>query len=297
MHPKIVLFVLGQKGHATVRAALQPAYIDLVERVVIGDDKAMQHDFSAEILALCQASGVAHVQRKDYRLAGGQAAGQIAMASGWRWLIKEEFQALIVCHDSLLPKYRGFNPLVTALLCRDAQVGVTAILANQAFDRGNIIAARSFSVAYPIRVAAAMETMAAQFFELTGSILDRIMQGDSLAGSPQDEQQASYSVWRDEEDYRIDWQQSAAEIEHFIHCVSYPYAGASTTVDQQVLRITEAVALPDLSIANRVAGKVLFTEGHQPIVICGRGLLKITGAVHEGGADALPLQRFRVRFR
>jgi methionyl-tRNA formyltransferase len=34
----------------------------------------------------------------------------------------------------------------------------------------------------------------------------------TLSGTPQNESEASFSLWRDDEDYQIDWQQDAQTI-------------------------------------------------------------------------------------
>ena len=51
----------------------------------------------------------------------------IMIAAGWRWLLPST-EKLIVLHDSLLPRYRGFNPLVSQLIDKEERLGVTAVL-------------------------------------------------------------------------------------------------------------------------------------------------------------------------
>lgn len=293
---KITLFVLGQKGHAAVSACMQPEFEGIVDMVVIGKDKNLKYDYSDDIRNLCEKAGTKYCMRQNYSSAS-ITEERIAIASGWRWMIREEFQPLIVIHDSLLPRYRGFNPLVTALLNRDEVIGATAILANEEFDRGNIIDACSTRISYPIKIADAMTEIASIVFRLTSLLLRRINNHESLDGVKQNESQASYSVWRDSDDYWIDWSRSAEDIAHFINCVSYPYAGASTLFDDGVIRIVRGTPIDDVSIANRDAGKVMFIEDDKPVVICGTGLLRIDEAFDDQGSVMLPLPRFRVRFK
>lgn len=290
------LFVLGQKGYATVAACLNPEFIEMIQMVVIGEDKNLEYDYSDDIRVLCETAGIRHSMRQDY---SPEADGEnyIAIASGWRWMIRQQFHPLIVIHDSLLPKYRGFNPLVTALLNYDNVIGATAFIANQEFDKGRIIGANSSTISYPIKVKDAMELMAKIISKLTLIVLSKIKHNDSLEGLLQDESRASYSVWRDSDDYWIDWSKSANNISHFVNCVSYPYAGASTMLDDQLIRILEATAVQDVNISNRRVGKVLFVEDDKPFVICGEGLLRIDHAVDEQGNKRLPLPRLRVRFK
>ena len=55
---------------------------------------------------------------------------ELALAIGWKKLINSSYQQVVVLHDSLLPKYRGWNPLLTALINGDSRIGSTALIAN-----------------------------------------------------------------------------------------------------------------------------------------------------------------------
>jgi methionyl-tRNA formyltransferase len=55
---------------------------------------------------------------------------------------------LVVFHDSILPQYRGFNPLVSALINGDSRVGVTAMGTDE-FDKGDIIGQRTIAINIP----------------------------------------------------------------------------------------------------------------------------------------------------
>lgn len=291
---RVVLFLLGRKGYELARAAFSPNLISVIDHVVIGEDRNIDDDYSVQIAALCKRCQILHYTRGSYQY--GANSGTVVIAAGWRWLIDACDQRVIVLHDSLLPKYRGFNPLVTALLNRDEYLGVTAIWATEEFDRGDIIAAERVRVQYPLTITAAIEAVAGLYHVLGTTLLGKIVTGTEIPAIAQDEASASYSVWRDDDDYRIDWRESSAEILHFINCVGSPYKGASTMIDGALVRILEADVWPDVTIANRHPGKVLFLDDGKPVVICGDGLLKIVSARDAAGHDVLPLPRLRVRF-
>lgn len=294
---QVVLFVLGQKGFEVLKAAVRCGFRDLISGVVIGRDTNIDHDAYDLSRDLCAASGIeAFTQGAEYRVTD-PVENLVAVAAGWRWLIHEPFRQVIVFHDSLLPKYRGFNPLVTALIRRDSVTGVTAIIATKNFDRGDVIDYRKMEIEYPIKIGDAINSMSALYSDLALAIFAKLRNEMTLTGTPQDETAASYSVWRDEEDYRIDWSQSSEEISHFIRCVSYPYKGASTICGCEEIRILGAEVVGDMDIVNRGAGKVLFVDDGKPVVICGRGLLRITEAFNSLGRNILPLKRLRTRFK
>src|SRR5262249_35136590 len=80
-----------------------------------------------------------------------EAAPDIIVATNWRtWLPPEIFQqpprGTLQVHDSLLPAYAGFAPLIWALLNGEPEVGVTAHLMDADFDAGDIVLQRAVPV-------------------------------------------------------------------------------------------------------------------------------------------------------
>jgi methionyl-tRNA formyltransferase len=294
---KVILFLLGLKGFQVARACLIPKWIDLIETVVIGKDSNVEDDYSNQIRELCQEAAMTWVYKNDFRLEKNRVQNLTAIAAGWRWLITDTYKQIIVFHDSLLPKYRGFNPLVTALLAREKYIGVTAIIANKDFDKGDIIQNKTIAVEYPITINNAIARVSELYHDLANEIIPSLYHEHEFNFTVQNEDAATYSVWRDDEDYNINWNLTSNDIAHFIRCVGFPYKGASTTLDGQLIRIIEANTFPDVNIINRHPGKVLFIENEKPIIICGEGLLIIKRAQYEDGSNALPFQRFRIRLK
>jgi methionyl-tRNA formyltransferase len=201
-------------------------------------------------------------------------------------------------HDSLLPKYRGFAPLVNCLVNGEKKVGVTALFASEEYDRGDIIAQRSITITYPVKINDAINLIAECYKGLVEEVGKKITEGQTIEAIKQNEADASYSLWLDDNDYDIDWNKDAYDLKRFIDAVGFPYSGAATYIDDKKFRIVEAEALPDLAVENRKPGKIIFIENEKPIVVCGKGLLKIISLVEDGTTqEMLPLKRFRIRFK
>lgn len=197
-----------------------------------------------------------------------------------------------------MPKYRGFSPLVSALLNKDNEIGVSAIFGAEEYDKGNIIMQRSMHVIYPTSLVVELRRIMPLYAELAVAVISRLVkEGSSFSGLPQNESNASYSLWRDEEDYRINWNDSASAINHFISCVGFPYLGAATELNGKIIRIFETEIVNDVKIENRSPGKIIFMTNEFPIVVCGKGLLMIKNAKSDDGQSALPLNSFRSRFK
>lgn len=291
---KITLFLMNQKGHQLLVGTVQ-RYGKLIDRIVIGKDAALDNDYSAAIEAVCLLHKIPYAFR-DASVTD-VIETEYAMAVGWRWMIDFPQDRLIVFHDSLLPKYRGFNPLVTALINGDAETGVTALLGSDRYDAGPILAQARMPLTYPITIAQATEQIGQCYIDAAVSVFQQIADGAKLTGTPQDESAASYSLWRDNSDYRVDWSRPAEEIARMVDAVGSPYAGAETKFEGTRAKIGKATALPDVEIANRAPGKIIWMEGVKPVVVCGTGLLRLDELWDQQTAESIfPLPKFRLRF-
>jgi methionyl-tRNA formyltransferase len=111
-----------------------------------------------------------------------------------------------------LPRYRGFAPVVNALINGDRWLGVTALLGGAEYDTGLILGQKKIELIYPVTVRDAILATAPLYQHLMFEILDKYRSMGILRGQAQDERLATYSLWRDESDYRIDWRQSSQKI-------------------------------------------------------------------------------------
>lgn len=288
---KLTLFLMTEKGFRFLEGSIA-AYRGLFELVVIGADSSLEEDFEKELVDLCEREGVPYVRRAEF----SEVRSEYAMAISWRWLVRHPADKLIVFHDSLLPRYRGFAPLVNSLINGEPEIGVSAIFGADDFDTGAIIAQSRTSIAYPLKIADAISLVSANYLEAAKQVLDALKNGRALAGKPQDEARATYSLWRDERDYQIDWSQPADRLVRVVHALGHPYQGAQTLADGAPVRILDAVEVPDVRIENRTPGKVLFVAAGLPIVVCGTGLLKVLACNSMDGANVLPFKKFRIRF-
>jgi len=290
----LTLFLMTKKGYELL-VQIGGRYQSLLGLIVVGNDTSLQNDYEFEIIDFCQKNSLPCIKRSDFK----RVETEYALAVSWRWLIDHPQDKLIVFHDSLLPTYRGFAPLVNALINGEAQVGVSAIFGASDFDTGAIIIQSTSSIRYPIKIAEAIDCINRNYLECANYVLSTLLEGLPLVATPQDENKASFSVWRDEEDYKIDWTKSASEIRRMIDAVGYPYLGAFTMLDGKKIRIFAGEETADIKIENRHCGKALFIDAGKPIVICGQGMLKITEAhiEHDGKTEPFfPLTRYRLRF-
>jgi methionyl-tRNA formyltransferase len=292
MEKQITLFLMTRKGYKVLET-LGRDFRELIDYVVTQRDKSVQDDYYAEIRRLCEQLNIPCYDRHETY----QITSKYALVVSWRWLINLNATTPIIFHDSLLPKYRGFNPLVSYLIKGERKIGVTALFAADMYDRGDIIGQAVSEISYPKKIVDAIEIVANDYAKLAGQITGEIQRGASIVGKPQCEAEATYSLWRDEEDYRINWHLSAPEIRRFVDAVGFPYKGASTLVNGKPARVFDVEELDDVIVENRTPGKVIFIKDSLPVVVCGQGLVKITTLTDETGESLLPLRNMRSRFK
>ncbi|MBL0356347.1 MAG: methionyl-tRNA formyltransferase [Chitinophagaceae bacterium] len=286
----IRLHLLGYKGFVAL-SKLDKKYLAKITDVVIAKDKNIKTDYYEELAAYCNANNIKHYERTKEPA----TTASVNIAIGWRWLIQGE-STLIVFHDSLLPQYRGFNPLVTALINGDTEIGVTALYGTKEYDRGDIIGQKKIGIIYPIKVDEAISTVSELYAGLLNEFFDNYF-SSSVTATAQDESKATYSLWRDNDDYHINWNLPAAEIVRFIDAVGYPYDGAKTILENNMVTINDAKELPDITIANRVPGKVIFKEGNTFTIVCGKGLIAVSEFKDTAGNTIDLSNKFRLRFQ
>ena len=293
---KVILYCLGEKALQAI-TGIKPNNLSLIELLVVGKDKNVQNDYSDDIIHWADNHNVAWIFREQFNNGFKESTDLLHIAMGWRWIIQVEAPNLVVLHDSLLPKYRGFNPTVTALLNGDREIGVTALFGSEQYDEGDILFQTKIDITYPIRIREAISLLGHAYSAILANLLGSISSNALLIGKKQDPDQVSYSIWRDENDYRIDWSKDAKFIRRFVDGLGYPYKGASTVYNGALIRIVEVEVVElEGSVAFRSEnfGKVILKKDNQPVIICGEGFIQIKEAKYEDGQKVI-FKEFRIR--
>lgn len=289
----IDFYLMTEKGFLSLKATIEKGFRDLIKNVIIGRDNNLTDDFSAQIKSLCEEFEIDYCY-KDGKL---NQCSDYSIAISWRWIIND-VRNLIVIHDSILPKYRGFAPLVNSLTNGEKEIGATALFASEKYDRGDIICQHKISVTYPIKISNAIKAVSGCYIKNLEFIFESLKNGRNLPRLIQNEADASYSLWLDEDNYKINWSKSSSEIRRFIDATGEPYACAYSLIDNIKLSIISAEEIEDVIIVNREFGKVIFIENGFPVVVCGTGLLKLTNIINRDSKKCfLPLKKFRIRFK
>lgn len=242
---------------------------------------------------LCEENGIPFISRDRLGKDAFDKAG-LVFAIGWQYLIDGLDDKLIVLHDSLLPRFRGFSPTVAALLSGERSLGVTAFKPVEKMDAGSIYAQAKADIEYPLKIKDAFSILAGCYAAAVREVVGMASKG-ALKPVPQDESKATYSIWLDESDYFIDWNWPSAKIKRFVDAVGWPYTGAKTVYNGKEITIDDVEVADDLCFVSRHIGKALSMKDNQPEIICGEGMVRIISARNPDGS-AVVFDRLRARF-
>src|SRR5947207_12062994 len=108
---KVVFFVMTKRGYFTLQKFIEHFGPSAIDYVVSHPDKYLQKDYFEDIKIFCETHNIGFYKKDD----GYSLDKSSIFVIGWRWIIRSSGK-LFIFHDSLLPKYRGFAPIVTQLL-------------------------------------------------------------------------------------------------------------------------------------------------------------------------------------
>ena len=163
-------------------------------------------------------------------------------------------------HPSLLPRYRGPTPIISALLNGDRVSGVSIIEVVPEVDAGGIYAQVKFGVEEDDN-RDSLEQKSIKFGKsLLMTVLD-LIENENLNSYPQDEESVIYSHKITKEDLKINWDSSAAEIVNKIRAFSLR-PGAYCLWKGLRIKILKA-SVPGGTASNAYLDKLKFDENEK----------------------------------
>ena len=122
MNKKIAFYLMNEKGFYSLKKFIKKFSSKNIDYIVSSTDKNIKKDYFDEIKELCLKYKISFFDKSNDYLQKEKLFSGYKFAIGWRWIIKDDSN-LIVFHDSLLPKYRGFAPLVNSLVSNENRGG------------------------------------------------------------------------------------------------------------------------------------------------------------------------------
>ncbi|GAB3026154.1 methionyl-tRNA formyltransferase [Bowmanella dokdonensis] len=183
-------------------------------------------------------------------------------------------------HGSLLPRWRGAAPIQRSIWAGDEETGVTIMQMDKGLDTGAML----YKASVPIETT---DTSASLYEKLAKvgprALLHTLDQFDKLVPITQDDNQASYAEKLTKEEARIDWQQSAEQLQRNVRAFN-PWPVAYFELDGQPIKAWQA----SVSAGSGQPGEILSADKSGIVVATGQKALCLE-VVQLPGKKAMPV--------
>ncbi len=186
-------------------------------------------------------------------------------------------------HVSLLPKYRGANPIQRAIINGDTMTGICTMITELGLDCGDICMKEPICITPNMNCVELFEICASHSPELLEKTLIGIKEG-TLKPQKQCKDGVCFADKLQKEECKIDWTKPAQEIHNLVRGV-YKCPGAFFTYQDKIVKVMETEPLEE-SLEGSLGEFVRFSK--QGIdVKTGNGLLRLIKVKPEGKGEML----------
>ncbi|QQG46398.1 MAG: methionyl-tRNA formyltransferase [Candidatus Niyogibacteria bacterium] len=184
-------------------------------------------------------------------------------------------------HPSLLPRYRGADPIRSAILAGDKKTGVTVMLMDEKMDHGPILTQKElehliFNAQYSI--------LKSELAELGGKLLAETLPkwlAGEIKPKEQDHSKATYTKKITKEDGHINWSESAEIIERKIRALN-PWPGTYSFWNDKRIKILEAETPKMSCLGGSIKYGEVFKKDSGVAVTCKNGAILVKKLQLEG---------------
>jgi methionyl-tRNA formyltransferase len=185
-------------------------------------------------------------------------------------------------HASLLPRWRGAAPIHRAIMAGDTQTGICIMQMDEGLDTGAVFERQVIEIAPTDTTFSLQNRLSVLGAQTLMQTLETI---EHRTPTPQPEHGITYAKKIDKEEARIDWSQSAIEIERKIRGLA-PFPGAWTIVNGARLKILEAQIISGVTAQSGTTTDTLMT------IACGDGNGLRPMIVQQAGKSPMPTMEF-----
>lgn len=288
---RIVTFGYQTWGFKTLQAL-----VDLRNEVALAvthpaSDQSYKAVFSDSVSDLAREHGIPvhltdRVDAETIDLVKRAEPDVIVVNSWYTWMPPELYNlpphGTLNLHDSLLPKFTGFSPVLWALISGEPEIGLTVHRMDDQFDTGDILVQHSLPVG-PTDTGTDLVLRAMDL--IPGALREALdaLESGTAVWRPQNKAERTYFHKRSDQDSAIDWSWPAEDLERFVRALSDPYPRAFTFYRGE--RIEILAARVSQARYGGTQGRVVVQEG-AGAVVTGR-------QAYRGGNHALLVDRVR----
>ncbi|PST81840.1 hypothetical protein C7T94_18410 [Pedobacter yulinensis] len=212
-------------------------------------------DFAVELAGWISASGA-----------------DLVLVFGFRWKIPAALAGIprfgfINIHFSLLPAFRGPDPLFWQLRSGGLGSGITLHQVDESFDTGPILLQKELAIIPGETRGMCSARFAIETVPLVNELLKALDAG-TVAARVQDGQSGSTQRRVQETDLAINWEEHAAtDIINLVNAANPDYQGAVTVLKGQEIRILEVTPATAAGQAKHLPGTIVLSHPDQGVFV------------------------------
>ena len=198
-------------------------------------------------------------------------------------------------HASLLPRWRGAAPIERAILSGDKETGISIMQMNEGLDTGDTLLTRKQNIANFETAGSLTKSLSIMGADL---IMETIEQLPELNAKTQDHTKANYAKKILKAEARIDWNQSAENINQMIRAFNpRPIAQSNAEANEfkeKVIKIIEAEVISSKTSA--LPGSVIEQNKKVCLIATGDGILSLK-RVQLAGKNVVSIRDFNNAYK
>ncbi|ATG15794.1 methionyl-tRNA formyltransferase [Providencia alcalifaciens] len=175
-------------------------------------------------------------------------------------------------HGSLLPRWRGAAPIQRSIWAGDQETGVTIMQMDAGLDTGDMLYKATCPITSEDTSATLYDKLAITGPKALIHTVDLLSSGQ-CSPEKQDDSLANYAEKLSKDEARIDWQQSAVQIERCIRAFN-PWPMSYFIVQEQLIKVWQAEVIAQGH--NQRPGMIISADKKGISVATGNGILNIT---------------------
>ncbi len=189
-------------------------------------------------------------------------------------LIKFPSKFSINIHGSLLPKYRGRTPHIWAIINNETITGITAHILTEHCDQGDIILQEQILIENNITSNDLLEKYKKSYPKFISNLL-KLLNLETIKLTKQEEYKATWFNKRTPKDGLIIWSWQKERLYNWIRALSFPYPGAFTFYENEIIIIDE-IEYSDIGFNQDIVNGTILIGGENPIIKTSNGAIKVT---------------------
>lgn len=278
--PSVVFFGSGPVAAKSLELLTHHCHIE----AVITKPRAVHHRGSVPVLELCEQLSLPHFlpankQELSDLFTTKSFSSSVGIVIDYGIIINNDViesfpMGIVNSHFSLLPEWRGADPITFSILSGQAKTGVSLMVIEPTLDTGKLITQRTLPIATDETTGSLTNKLIDLSDTLLRDYLPRYLSGEITPRAQPHPDRATYSRKLTKEDGILDWQKPADQLEREIRAF-LDWPKSRTTIAGKDVVITKAHAVASIGADQKPGDIIVVPESKEFGITASSGTLWI----------------------